>query len=533
MPQLRRDVSTAIKARPSAPQISLKSPFAGEAHTGDLIVEGDPYFVKHGCIIIERGAIELYRFIADGERLNPPQIKIQLANTLWNKNDRINVWVWSRTGDIVKMEIFLTVDLRPVAPTSAVLPPNRAELLQFAPDQNPLKNTAQTFIERLRDRLDDIADPSIRAELRRWTIEGFNVADREAMLPRLDTVEYEIYQELAALEETLPIPDYTGNAIFPLKTYTAEDHARLIHMRGARNAALLLYLEPHARPAEVERTRRGQALNTPIYVAGIPPGDGIQSFSSSGLASFWQDLIVWRVNPDISPRQVSVAASLSTAMSSTGGYSVRDPGSTRFNPDGDYNNYPLTWVGSRRELILEGASVPGGPWSPVDRYGDAAMTTAAATSTTFSVGATAFIYFRLGAQTTEFFRAGPLQGPTRLARYDGGTISFTTKQLSMSLNQNFVRPGYPPSIRFELKGPDGDWNDLSGYTQFPGDPADQDPPAEGQTHFYGQDLGNSVLPTGPSTLRLYLKATPPPLGVSSVYTFPPRSRVRASIQLLA
>jgi len=266
LPQLRRDVRTALKLRPDTPQVNLRSPFAGDAHMGDIIIEGDPYFVRHGSIIVEQGPIEIYRFTPDGDQLHPPQLKVQRSGRLWNQNDRIRVWVWSRTGDEVRMSMWLNVDLSPIPPTAAVLPPNRAEILQFAPSNDPLPNTALAFASWLRGVLDGVADPTLRADLFRLIDSGFDIMDRDAMLPRLGD-HPEIRDRLAALDETLPDPGYDGSAMFPLKTYNGEDHARLVHMRGALNVALLLTHDP---PTGVP-AREPNNVN-PTNVHTPPPG---------------------------------------------------------------------------------------------------------------------------------------------------------------------------------------------------------------------------------------------------------------------
>ena len=496
MPQLRRDATTALRFKPDAPQISIKSPFAGFAHMGDIILEGDPYFVKHGAILVEMGSIELYRSVLSGEKLNPPQIKVQTSGRLWDQNDRLNVWIWSRTGDTVQLSMWVNVDLRPVPPTSAVLPPNRLELVQFAPDQQPLPNTAQEFIEYVKQNLHTVRQRDIAADLASWTTRGFDLKAREAMLPRLSMTNPELHDRLEALHETLPIPGYAGPAIFPTAHYTDVQHTRLVHMRGARNLLLTLSYDP-VRPRLVANMAQ-DPFEPPVWRTSPGTNAIRHNFNT----------YTYELADSGGPRQVRIRATANTVVRVSGGTSAPIPGA---NP-GDraqYHNYRASWTGAQRTLTVYGGPTRDGPWTRTYVYQEGVFAKNPS-SWSWDEADFAHKFIQIRCSSTELFTMTQIDSGPRAVYPDPPTIEFTTQEFNPGLTQVDVHPTTAtnpgePRIKFQVRDAESGWADLTDYIAWPYD-SNAIYTEQASPHLYGQDLGNSVLPTGPDVLRLFLDA---------------------------
>lgn len=239
MTAINRTAASAATVKPSAPTIEIRSPFAGRSFMTDITVNGDAGFVVAGQLEVWRGAIKIFELRpADGER-NPQSIKVQTAGQEWDWNDPLRVYLWSADGSEARIRLYLAADLNPIQATSTVTEadPITTNILTGGGPLDP--NTAVLFCIRLAAMAGqfNFSDPR-RAALQAVGVDGFDlVTQREKAQALEDAGLPALADEMRALNETPVFPDRDDrNTLFPRRIYSYEEHARLIDMRGNRNA---------------------------------------------------------------------------------------------------------------------------------------------------------------------------------------------------------------------------------------------------------------------------------------------------------
>ena len=200
----------------------------------NITIIGDAHFVKFGSLIVRRGGAELLN-VAAGEASLAQRLTIATNNQEWRPSDRLEIYLWSSQGSAL-ISVIVGADLSPIDSASAAFPMDEEALNRLvATEVEGQGNTAADWLRalgRATAQLDEVPSAATRI-----LAAGFDLSGRSALATELaKTPELaDLAAQLLELDETLPVPNYEGDALFPDKYYFNESHARLIDMGGNKN----------------------------------------------------------------------------------------------------------------------------------------------------------------------------------------------------------------------------------------------------------------------------------------------------------
>lgn len=253
MPVIYKAATSVADRRPDAPTLTIESPFGSDAFMSDIIITGEPYFIKNGALIVERGEIEIFRAVPDTEGLNPAQIKVQTSGDVWNRNDHLRFYLWTREpGQGVGISVYLQVELDPTAPTSTVVPPDRILLNELVSTDAKAPNTAIAWLNETKKLIRALPSGEQRTYMQNIADHGFGLHNKDAIRDQMLQYAADFNGDirlrfeagasaLNALQESLPDPNDETGQLFPARFYAGpERHARLVNMRGNKQIILTM-----------------------------------------------------------------------------------------------------------------------------------------------------------------------------------------------------------------------------------------------------------------------------------------------------
>ena len=281
----------------------------------NITIIGDAHFIRFGSLIVRRGGEELLNRVV-GEAAQAQRITIATNNSRWSPNDKLEVYLWTAQG-VAQVTVLVGADLHPIDPAAAAFPMDEEALNRLvATEVEGQGNSAADWLRELGVAVADLADPPSAAT--RTLAAGFDLTGRAALSTELAKTQElaELAAQLLLLDETLPVPNYSGDALFPDKYYFNESHARLIDMRGNKN--LIVTMSSPVYP-------KIQRLNsTPLEDGGT--GHAATGSVEASAPSVW----------DLAPSPVTYDLVLPTNRSA----------SVSFTPDPDLTitNYGNPWL---------------------------------------------------------------------------------------------------------------------------------------------------------------------------------------------
>ena len=206
----------------------------------DILINGDVGFVLAGNLEVWRGAIKLFelRLHGNDEARNPQQVKVQTAGQPWDWNDPLRVFLWTYDGSEARIRIYVAADLNPIQATSTLVEadPVTVNLLSGGGPLAP--NTAQRLLDDMIGALGSLEPGPQSDALATVIMNGWDLTNQRSRAEELDAAGLDSWgAALRACNETpAVIGDRDREVLFPRRVYSYEEHARLIDMRGNRNA---------------------------------------------------------------------------------------------------------------------------------------------------------------------------------------------------------------------------------------------------------------------------------------------------------
>lgn len=233
---ITRTGSSRRTKRPAAPTIAIPSNFDLPVYMSDIVIIGNPHFVKFGSLIVRRGQ-EVLLEIEAGDAALAQRLTIQTLGSKWTQNDQLEFDVWTSQGEAT-ITVIVAQSVEPIEPGAVPLPMDIEQLNRLvATETGDKPNSAQELLAWLSGQ--DPPDPP--AEWRELLMVGFGLHNQKSLADALAAGGYaEAAKRLAALDETLPIPNDDSGALFPNKIYFNESHARLVDMEANRNVIITM-----------------------------------------------------------------------------------------------------------------------------------------------------------------------------------------------------------------------------------------------------------------------------------------------------
>ena len=248
MQLISKSARTNLNKRPDYPLPVIRSPFDLACFMSNITIIGDAHFIKFGSLIVRLGGQELLN-VAAGDAALAQRITIPVNNTRWSPSDQLEFYFWTSQG-YAEITVFVGADLEAIDPAAVAYPMDEEALNRLvATEVEGQGNTAAEWLRELGravsayDTIPDVAADVLAA--------GFNLNNRAEIATKLKAAQGlgAVADSLLLLAETLPIPNYNGDALFPNKFYFNETHTRLIDMRGNKNLLMVLSAPQTPEPA--------------------------------------------------------------------------------------------------------------------------------------------------------------------------------------------------------------------------------------------------------------------------------------------